>query len=282
MVTHEFRRWLGQMTVPFLLALPTLVGIASMLVRREGVLGDQEEIMAGDLASATDVNAFEGVARSLHSGLWLLSYVVLGLASLSVAGEFAQGTLRNVLLRPLRRLQIAFGKWLALLGASLFSYVLLAGTSVAVAAWAFDFTGVFEILPNGKRFELVKAEEIWPDFKRVLVSPLLPLVAYAGIGFLAGSVVRRGAAALSFALGLGIFLDLGRDFARGSALEAWFPPVYMPSLGRSSFVDYFLEVSQGISNATFQFGDTDVLVPVVWALAAFALAALALKRRYVP
>jgi len=282
MVGHEVRRWTGQLTVPVMLALPTALGLVTMLARRELVVGDRADIAAGTLASATDVNAFEGVARSLHSGLWLMCYVVLGLASQSIAGELSQGTLRNVLLRPLTRLQAGLGKALALLGATGLAYLVLVGVSVAAAAWVFDFTGVTEILPNGKVMELVGANEIWPDFWRALVSPLLPLAAYAGIGFLAGALVRRGATALAFALGTGIFLDLGRDFARRSWLEAWLPPAYIPSLGRTSFLDYFLEVSQGMSNTKFLFGSTQVVAPLAWVLVTFGLALVVFRRRYVP
>ena len=282
MIRHEVQRWTGQLTVPLMLALPAVVGVLAMLVRREGVLGDREEVVQGTLASATDVNAFEGVARALHPGIWILCYVVLGLASQSVAGELAQGTLRNVLLRPLTRLQVVRGKAWALVIVTFGSYLLLVATAVAAASWAFDFTGVTEILPNGNRFELVKAEELWPDFWRALLSPVLMLFAYAGIGMLAGTVVRRGATALAVALGAGIFLDLGRDLARATAVEAWLPPTYVPSLGRSSFVDHFLEVSQGTSNTLFLFGDFEVYAPLAWIALTLGLTALVFSRRYVP
>ena len=199
MLGHELRRWLGQATVPLMLALPAGVGLLAMLIRRGGVIGDRQEVMEGTLASATDVNAFEAVTRSLHVGVWLLCYIVLGLASQSIAGEFQQGTLRNILLRPFGRLQVVAGKAIAVIGAALDSYLFLVLVSIGAAAIAFEFTGATEILANGQPFPLVPEEELWPEFWHMLWSPLLPLAAYAGIGFLCGSVVRRGATALGSA-----------------------------------------------------------------------------------
>jgi len=282
MLSHEARRWTRQATVPLLLLLPAVVGCIAILVRWSQWQADLGRVATGEVATVTDVTAFEGVARALHGGVWLLCYVALGLASQSVAGELSQGTLRNVLLRPLTRLQVALGKGLAALAAALIAYEVLVLASVAASAWAFDFVGVSEVLPNGKVFPLVPAGELWPGFRRMLLSPLLPLAAYAGIGFLAGSFVRRGATALAIALGSGFLLDLGRDFARGSAVEALFPPTYVPSLGRSSFVDYFLDASQGVSNTLYTFARTDVVIPLAWIVLTFALAAILFRRRYVP
>ena len=262
--------------------LPAAVGLLSMMIRRQGVMADEEAVQAGELASATAINAFEAVARSLHAGVWLMCYIVLGLASQSIAGEFAQGTLRNVLLRPVSRLHVTVGKSLAVLGASLLAYALLVLISVGTAATSFKFEGVYEILANGQLFPLLPAEELWPTFWRALHSPLLPLAAYAGIGFLAGTLFRRGASALAVALGAGFLLDLGRDFARGSALEGAFPSVYVPSLGRSSYIDFLLEESQGVSNVLYRFEDTELVVPLAWILLTFGLATILFRRRYVP
>jgi ABC-2 type transport system ATP-binding protein len=283
MIAHELRRWIGQWTVPAMLALPALAGVLAMLIRKGESSRDAAEVGAGTIISATGVNAFEGVARALHPGLWLLSYVVLGLASQSVAGEFGQGTLRNVLLRPLTRVQVALGKGLALLLATAAAYAVLVGVAVGVASWAFEWKGVIEILPNGQTYEHRPIAELWPDFQRALWISILPLFAYAGLGFLVGSLTRRGATALAAAIGLGVALDFGRNFAINSAAEPWLPMTYLPSqLGRYSFVDYFLEWSQGTSGVQYLFRDTDVLCPVLWVAGTLVAAAWVLKRRYVP
>ena len=274
---------MGQWTVPAMLAIPAGAGLLAMLIRKGEATRDTMDVAAGDLVSATSVNAFEGVARALHPGIWLLSYVVLGLASQSVAGEFGQGTLRNVLLRPLTRVQVALGKWLALLLTTLGAYALLAGVAIAGASIAFEWEGVIEILPNGQKLPIVPADELWSPFWTALFAPLLPLLAYAGLGFLAGNLVRRGATALALALGFGVALDFGRGFFINSAIEPWLPATYLPSpLGRTSYIDTYLELSQGVSNVKYIFVDTDVWGPLVWVIAMFVSAAWVLKRRYVP
>ncbi len=282
MVRYEAARW-TRLTVPGLLALPPLMDILAVVLRRQEARAEAARVLSGEIASTTDVTAFEGVAVALSTAGALLPYVLLGLASQSISGEFSQGTLRNVLLRPLRRLQVLAGKQIALLGAALFAYLLVAGTAMAAAAWAFDFTDLNEMLDNGKLFPLVKASELWAELGRALVSPLLPLCVYVAIGLLAGTVARRGATGLALALGLGVFLDVGRALARSFGLEAWTPAAYVPSpLARGSYLDYYLDVSRGYSNATFELGATQYLVPCVWLVACFALAYAIFQRRFVP
>jgi ABC-2 type transport system ATP-binding protein len=295
MIGHEFRRWLGQWTVPAMLTIPAIAGVMAMLIRKGEATRDTMDIEAGTLASATAVNAFEGVARALHPGIWLLSYVILGLASQSVAGEYNQGTLRNVLLRPLTRFQVSFGKWSALLLTTVISYAVLAGVAIAGASMAFEWEGVVEILPNGEKLPIVPASDLWGPFWSAIGSGILPLLAYAGIGFFAGNLVHRGASALALALGAGVALDFGRGFVINSFVEPWIPTTYVPSpLGRTSYVDYYLELSQGVSNVKYIFGytgdwsllsrltATDIAGPLLWIAATFVASAWVLKRRYVP
>ena len=284
MVGHEFRRWLGQGTVPVMLAMPALVGVLAIFGRLAETRADAAAVEAGELATATSVNAFEGVARALHPGLWLLSYVVMALASLSIAGEFSQGTLRNVVLRPLTRVQVSLGKWLALLLVTGAAYLLLVGVAAAGATWAFDWGGVVEILPNGEPFELVKMSEIEPVFWRALASPVLPLMAFAGIGFLLGTIVRRGATALASSICIGVLFEFLRGPLVNSPLEAWSPATYLPSKldGRTSYIDHFVQITEGTSNTLFQFAGTEIWAPLAWALGTFGAAAWILKRRYVP
>jgi len=283
MLRYEARRWAGQFTVPALLAAPAALGVVAVWFRHGKVLRDAEAVAAGELVSATDVTAFEGVATALQAGLPLAPYVLLGLASQSLSGELSQGSLRNVLLRPLHRLHILLGKSLALLCAALACYLLLAGAALLSAAWAFDFTDLAEILPNGKRFPLLPADEIWPELRRTLLTPLLPLLGYAGLGFLCGAIVRRGATGLALALGCGVFVDLFRAVARGYDTEGWLLSAYLPSpLGGTSYPDYYFFFSQGVSNVEFQFAATEWLVPLAWIAASLILASWVFVRRFVP
>jgi len=284
MVGHEFRRWLGQWTVPAMLGMPALVGLLAMLIRREESLQDEADVFAGELASATAVNAFEGVARALHPGVWILSYVVMALASLSIAGEYSQGTLRNVLLRPITRVQVVLGKWIALMLVTFAAYGFLVATALVGATWAFEWTGVVEVLPNGEEYAHVSVEELVPVFWRALLAPVLPLLAYSGVGLLAGAIVRRGATALATAIGIGLLFDLGRDYLVNTSAEVWSVATYLPSkIARtSSYIDHYLRVAQGNNDSLYLFPGPDIYAPIAWTVLTFAAAAWVLKRRYVP
>ena len=77
--------------------------------------------------------------------------------------------------------------------------------------------------------------------------------------------------------------DLARTLLRPGMLEGAVPSAYLPSLlGDRSFVQYFLDLSQGVSNASFAFGGAFAVVPAAWTLLGFALAALLVARKPVP
>jgi hypothetical protein len=163
------------------------------------------------------------------------------------------------------------------------TYGALAGSALAVSAGLFEFTDVAEILPNGESFPLVPADELWPLLREALHAPLLPLAAAAGVGFLAGSLLRSAAGALACSLGAMLFLDLVRTVARGFDYEAWLHTAYLSSpLGDTSFLKFYADAAQGVSNASFTFRDTALLVPLLWCVVTFGLASLVLARRSVP
>lgn len=279
----DVRRWASAASVPALLLAPAIAGALSVARRAAQAAEDARAVGENQVFSATDVNGFEAVGLALQAGLPVLVFVALGLGSQSIAAEFARGTLRNSLLRPVTRAQLVLGKLGALAVATLSSYALLVGSALALAALAFGFGDVVEVLPNGARFTLVHAVELWPDLRLALLAPLVPLLAYAAIGFLAGSLARAGAAALAVALGTGVVLDLARTFVRAFGGRSVLLSDHVPSpLSDTSFVSFYVDVAQGVSNASFQHGLASVWVPAVWGGAAAAVALAIVRRRDVP
>jgi ABC-type transport system involved in multi-copper enzyme maturation permease subunit len=254
-----------------------------MLRRSARGRADEDAVAGARLFSSTDVNGFEAVGLALQAGLPVLAFLALALGSQSLAAEYARGTLRNVLLRPVTRTATAVGKSLALLVLVLAGYLALAGAALALGAVSFGFGDASEILPNGARFVLTPAAEIWPVLRRALVAPLLPLAAYTALGFLAGAVARTGAAALGLALALGVLLDLGRAFTRGSGLDGSLPSDHLPSpLSDTSVIRFYVDVAQGVSNAQLEHARLAWIAPAAWTLLAFLLAAWRLARRPIP
>jgi len=261
-------------------ALLSAVAGLALVQRLSGARRAAAEVAGGEVFSATAFNAFEAVAVLLSAALALLVFVVVGLASQSLAGEQARGTLRNLLLRPLGRGELVFGKAWALAGGVLLGYLALAAAALGVSGLVARFDGVTETLPNGTAFPLVAAAELWPELAWALLSPLLPLCSAVALGFLAGAVAQTGAAALALALGSWVGLDLLRVFARGHALEAWLPGAYLPGpLSDTSALAYYAELASGVSSARFDFAGTSVLVPLAWSILCLVAARAILVRR---
>lgn len=283
MVRHEFSRWSSYVAVPFAMALPAVLAVLAVFRRKLEASANAAKIEDADVASTTAVTAFEGVGVGLAAGLPLLAIILAGLASQSIAGGLSRGTLRNILLRPVTRFQVAAGKGLSLLFIGLLGFSCLAGASIGVAASVFEFTDVFEILPNGEAFPFVEASELWPELRRVLIVPLLPLASFAAIGFLAGALARNGTVALGLGLGSVVFLELARVVAREYGIEGWLPTAHWASpLSDVSFVRYYDQVVQGISNVEWRYADQSILAPLLWIVVPFAVSVFCLKRRAIP
>ncbi|MCC6409546.1 MAG: ATP-binding cassette domain-containing protein [Planctomycetes bacterium] len=281
-VRYELTRVFAARSVGVLLLLPAAVGVAAILQRRQELQRSLEKVENAELFSATDVTAFEAVARALGAGLPILALAIAGLASQTLASELARNTLRNLLLRPVRRFEVVAGKALALVGVATLGFALLAASALAVGASCFDFGDVTEVLPNGERFALVEAGALWPELWRALAFSFPPVLAYGALGLLAGSLLRGAAPALALAFGGYVFLDLARAFARAWDVEAWLPSAYLPSpLGDTSFVRTFGDLSQGVSNASFEYAQSAWSVPSLWILACFLLTTWRLSRRQV-
>ncbi len=283
---YEFSRWFAKRRFALLLAAPALVSAGAVALEKRGALANAARVASGELASATDVTAFQSTASALQAGLPLLALVVAGIASQSLAGELSRGTLRNVLLRPQTRWQIVVGKALAGLGLTLGAYVLASAASLGASASAFGFRDLVELLPNGDTFPLVAAQELWPQLRTALWSQIPVLMAYSALGLFAGAFARTAPGALGLSIALVLGTDLARTLARSFGLEPWLLSAYAPSpLSDTSYLNYFAERAQGISNAAFRFQhealagvELSLAVPCLWLLLA-TLAAIALVQR---
>ncbi len=280
---YELARLLGGTGALWLAALPLVAGGLALLRRVHDAAADQGAVSDQSVFSATRVTAFEGVGVVLAAGLPLLALGLAGLASQSIAGEYARGTLRNVLLRPLERGQVALGKALALATLAVCAYLLLAGAALGASALLLDFGDVVELLPNGATFVLTPASELWAELARAVALPVLPLLAAAWIGYACGALARGAAAGVALALGTLFALDLARLFARGSPVEGFLPGAHLASpFADTSGLAYYLELARGVSSARFEFEGLALVVPAAWAGLSLVVARAMLVRRAVP
>src|SRR5690606_29311511 len=115
---RNVRRWASAMfvVIPALLAWRSVASLASDHARH--LAG----VARGDPFSTSTVTAFESLGRALIAAGPGLAVLAAAAGSQSIAGELSLGTLRNVLLRPLRRVHVVLGKALAVAAAVLASY----------------------------------------------------------------------------------------------------------------------------------------------------------------
>ena len=280
-MAYELRRWTSSAAVPVLLALPLFFAVGSVWSRHGAVQRDALEVAGGTLATASKVTAFEAFGGAIQSVLPLVLLAIAGIASQSLAGENSRGTLRNLLLRPLRRSDVVVGKGAALAIAALVSFALVAGAAFAAASQWFEWRDVAEILPNGELFPIPggEASVMRPAAMTMLAGVLPLLAASAAIGLFAGAVARSGVGGLALALGFIFLLYALRVPASMLGCEGWLPTAHVPLLGDDSVVRVYLDATQAIANVRDPFKGLHAIVPLAWTALAFGAAALVLRRR---
>ena len=268
---YELHRWLkGKEIWAAALLLPGLA-LLGVWNRHRQALTEGEGVV-----THTAVNAFEAAGFGLQTALASLAIVAVLVASQSIAAERSRGTLRALAQRPFRREDIVVGKLAAHLFLAFTLLVLIHAAAYGAAAWWFDFKGVEEILPDGGLMTIVPFSELKPEFQASLWAPLLPLATWVVLGFLAGVVASTGTRAFGWALGLLLGLDLARGFLHGIVDESWLPTHHFPSLlGDSSYVQHFIDVSQGLSNAALTASESPLWL---WLVVALGLSLILFRR----
>lgn len=161
-------------------------------------------ITVAELAGSTGF--FEGVSNSFT----FLGVIVVVLAAMSIATDYGQGTLRNLLVRQPRRWRLLGGKLLALAGLAT-----AAATSAAVVG---TLTAYAMSSPSGV------ATGAWTPASLVphTAGLALGLMGWAAIGALLATVLRSVPAAIGIAIGWALPVEtiVGGVWKAG---KAWFP-----------------------------------------------------------
>ena len=278
-IRYELTRLLGGYKLVPLVLLPAILAwLAIFAMHREAVAGAEK---VGDTVfSTTQITAFDGVGRGLKVGLPVLMVFMAALASQSISGEQTRGTLRYLFLRPVSRTQWAGSKFAALVSICLAGYVLLVVASLSASATYFDFTDLAELLPNGKLFPLVEKQEMLGYLRDVLWRPILPLIAYTALGFGLGCWIRNNVVALGSCFGGVVLLDLARMFVPDQTKVGWLLSAHLPlPLGGHSFLRYYSDMVQGMSNAMNPYAHDSVMVPIVWCVCLLGLAVIGIRRK---
>jgi ABC-2 type transport system ATP-binding protein len=265
------------------LLAPALAGVLPVLGQVRKAAAARAEVEGQTLFSATEVTAFRAGAEGLELGVPLAALLAALGASQLVAGELGRGTLRNVALRPLSRLELGLGKLVAAAGMGLASVGAAVLGAVGAAAAFFDFGDLEEVLVTGDRFPIMPAAEVWPEFKVAVSGAFAVGLAFAGLGLLCGSITRRGVAAFGLSLSLFLGLTVGRWFSAGADNEWLNPATYLPSLAAdASHVHAVAVLASGATNVPFEHGGSEFSVPLVTFLLCAVASLWSVRRRAIP
>jgi ABC-2 type transport system permease protein len=131
----------GGGTIVAFAALTTMLTFTTASSTPGDAAGPGASATTGQLASA------DGLALTIAGTATFIGVVTLAVWAIAVAGEYSQGTLRNLLVRQPRRLRLLAGKLLALASftaaalvvaaavASVVAVLLAPGRDIATAAW---------------------------------------------------------------------------------------------------------------------------------------------------
>jgi ABC-2 type transport system ATP-binding protein len=277
-INYELTRLLSGFKTSLLFLLPAVFACVSIFLMYKDALKNAKKV-GEEVFSITQKTAFDSIGQGLQTGIPILMVLITCLASQSISGEQAKGTLRYLLVRPINRMQISVSKLTSLFLICIVSYILLVVSILCVSSYFFDFKDLSEILPNGKLFPLVKKEEMFHYLWPALLTPIIPLLSYTAIGFALGSRIRNNVGAFAGALGAIIFIDIGRTVLP-NGVTGWLPSAHLPSpFGGHSFLTFYCNIVQGVSNATNPYANLSIVAPLVWLVLLTVLSMAALNRK---
>ena len=277
---HELRVLLSGRTLPALLLVPAMFAAWSTFAYRGRVAATLQQVAAGELFSADAGSGHLAAARALQAALPVLALCVLWLGSQMVAADLAADTLRNTLLRAVTRLDVLFGKLLALATVTLAGGGATVLAAVGTAALWFGFGDLEELSRHGDRQMLAAAVDTAPVFWRAVWHTLLPLLATAALGLAASALVRRPTRALALALLFVVGPELLRDALDERA--GWLLTSHLPTgLRDDSAIAFAAASARGAADAFWPWAGSALVAPLVWLCAAVGLAAFCLQRRRV-
>ena len=263
-------------TLPLLL-LPcaiTAFAVSSYNSRiREGLA----KVEAGEQFSADAGSGFLAMAQSLQTAAPALMLAMLWFASQTIAGDLSTDTLRNSLIRSVRRRDVVFGKVFVLLATMITGWFAVCLTSLSISWATVGFGDLEEITRFGDREVLAKFTEVWPTLIVVLAQMILPLAAIVTLAAAASAIAKRPALALATAAAILFLPELARDLLGENS--GWILTSHLPMGFRDdSALNYLAAVSRGAADALWTFVAEAVYAPVLWLVAGSAVLGLLVSR----
>ncbi|MBN2490660.1 MAG: ABC transporter permease [Planctomycetes bacterium] len=209
-------------------------------------------------AAAVPRNAFRFFAIGLRYGIAMGGFFLVLVAGLMVAAETGQGTLKMVLVRPVKRTEVFLAKVL-----TVFQYALvlllavsLSAALVAGACPGSDFGAVIdpEYADPLHPYIYSDAAEMWGHLLRAVALLVLPLAAAAVVGLTVSVLVENPGVASGTAVVAFLGLEIVKVFLeRRPALQYLFNN-YLPSIVDNSYVRVLQGASEGLTDAFWPAG----------------------------
>lgn len=275
---HEVRVLRAQRSTLLLLAMPALLAAWRVFAHRRHVQHQLARVQRGELFSCDAGSGHLATALALQQALPLLAALLLWLASQSIASDLHGDTLRNTLLRAVRRSHVVLGKFLAIATVAALGYALLVATTIATAGAWFGFGDLEEVSKNGDRQVLADARDVAAVLWSTIRHAGWPLLAVFTTGLCASALTRRPTRALVFAFGLVLLPELLRERLRDHA--GWLLTSHLPTgLRDDSVLGWFAALARGAADALWPWQESAVLAPLAWLGAGLAGTLLLLQRR---
>lgn len=240
------------------------------------VVDSASALMKGKAQAGSDAfaNGWTTLAGSVTTARPFLVLVVLVLAASAVSEEAAQGTLKALFVRPVRRLEVLAAKALAIWG---FGVLLLLGV-VAVGALGGELTqGLYDVVdPVYVEKTKHKAGAMFGWVGLATLATIPPLLAVTCLGLLVSCLVDHPGHATGAAIVSLFALSAAAGLSDDAHRLLFVTHAAAPFEVVGDIANQFSGVTARLAPAAIA---ASALVSVVWSVGLFAAAGLLLQRR---
>jgi ABC-2 type transport system permease protein len=209
---------------------------------------------AGLVLALHQLEAADGLGRSLGNAATFLGILAVTLTALNVGGEFDHGTLRNLLMRQPRRIRLFAGKSAALLSFLAAATVLTSLAGIVTA----------QLLASDLDTTAWRTGDGLTATARGVAGLTMAVLGWACLGILAAVVLRSAPIALGCTVAYALPVEILLTVVAGDR-AGWLPGQLFQALARGGTPDVNLT--------------TALLGSLAWAATAMVLAALIFRRR---
>jgi len=218
-------------------------------------------------------NSVQLFAYGFGFGLKIATYILVIFSSMMFAGEFDRGTIKNLLTRPITRLDFFVAKCVTVLGLAvmLFGFVFYLSAFVALR-WG-DLGPIWD---DSQYIMQRSTQEILFHARKAIFMSFVAFLAAGFLGIFVSNLTESSGYAVAFGLGLFLVADLGSGMLLDRAKQKLF--MYYPSYAFDKLAQF------GEGTTTRWDPDIDshllyLLVPALYIAALIPLAFSIFRRR---